>query len=124
MGRKSFESARARVKQEPLEFDFGGSAFTVELPIPSISILEMANEDEAKAAVAFGSFLQELLGPEQYKTFSGICRRDRTDLATMAEIVGWIVEEATGRPTAQQSASAGGSSTDTQLSPGAATSQD
>jgi len=122
VARKTFESARAQVRQEPLEFDFGGSTFAVELPLPSISFLEMVNEDESKALAAFGAFLRDVLGDDQYKTFSAVARRDRTDFETMGEIVAWIVEEATGRPTQQQPASASGSLNATHLSPVAATS--
>jgi hypothetical protein len=123
MSRRQFKAARAEQGQEPIEVEVGAEIFAVLLPLPALSFLEMVNEDASQAAQAFARFFSDAFGEEEYKRFSKAARSERLSFEDLGEIARFISEEATGRPTPQQSASADGQlSTSTGL-PAAATSE-
>lgn len=123
--RKSFDVARSEVDGDSLEFELGGEAFAVELPLPGIALLDMANVAEAEgveAVTAFNQFLTVALGEAEFKRFHDAALRTRLPIERLMEIVQWIVEESTGRPTEQRSGSLRSVSTDMSGSPAAASS--
>jgi hypothetical protein len=123
MSRKSFEVARAEVKGEPLEFDLGGDPYAVELPLPGMALLDMADVASAEgseAVGAFGNFLRAALGPKEFERFHAESLEKRLSIEQLLEVVQYVLEEATGRPTVQPSASLKSVSTGTSGSPVAA----
>ena len=107
MSIKEFKAAKAEIQQEPIQVDLGdGDIFPVNLPLPGMAILDVASaaEDQGLQTVtAMTTFLKDAMGEETYKEFHKKCMEKRLSIETIAEIMSWIIEEATGRPTQQPS---------------------
>lgn len=116
MTTRNFAAASAEVASEPITFTVGDSrTFTVPRPVPALPMLELAaasNEDTPdKVAAAFGGYIFGVLPADQHADFRKACADARMDMDGLLELVQWIIEEATGRPTQPPSSSEGRSST-------------
>lgn len=110
---RDFDAARAEHVGEPLTFTLNGTLFTCVADVPSGPLLDMAaNADLADAAAfsAFGEFLRSIVVPDQADDFNAALRT--VGLATLLELVSWVVGEITGRPLSVPSSSPASASSD------------
>lgn len=103
MGRyKDFDAARAEHAQKPIGFKVGGEEFTVDAALPAGILMDLGQAmvlgDDTKAFGAFVHLWEAIIPEADTERFAQALRR--VDFATMFDLVGWIVEEATGRPKA------------------------
>lgn len=120
---KSFDAARKELKGETLDFVVGGQEFAIQLPIPGYAILDMAaleDADGAAAVATFGQFMSNIMSDEDAHRFRKATIDARYSFEEILEVVKWVIEEATGRPTEQLSDSPGLQSSNTTASLAAA----
>lgn len=115
MAHKSFAAAKAEALGDPITFDIDGVEFTIPRPIPAWPMLELAaagdEDDQTAIAVAFIRFLMALIPADQHARFTSTCTEKRVDADLLLEIVQFVIEEASGRPTVPPSSSDGRPST-------------
>lgn len=102
---KDFDADRQETIGETIDFKAGGEEFSIPTPIPSISFLDMLNQDVQLQLAAFGSFIKDCFGEENendYKRFKKAATKARYELKEISGIVQFIVEEGLGRPLEQQ----------------------
>lgn len=92
-------------KTEPLAFELYDETFECRPAIQGAVILEFLSAGEGDgsgAARQILGFYEQALFPEAFERFSALINDpDRiVDLETLTEIVGWLIEEYTSRPTA------------------------
>jgi hypothetical protein len=105
------------VPSEPISFTVNGETFTAVPAIQGAFLLHFVNQagatDGVHAAEAIMEFYSRVLLPESLERFNAMC--SSTDkivsMTTLSEIVGWLVEEYTKRPTQGSSSSSTGLST-------------
>ena len=99
---KDFGSSAARIAQTPISFKLEGETFTARAAIQGKALLEFAQltDDPGKAAGAIPVFFERVLLPESYKRFDALLDSEDkvVEVETLAEIVGWLMEEYTNRP--------------------------
>lgn len=106
------------VPSEPITFTVNGETFTAIPAIQGAFLLHFVNQaggsDGIHAAEALMEFYARVLTPESLERFNAMCSSpDKiVSMTTLSEIVGWLVEEYTKRPTQGSSSSAPGPSTD------------
>lgn len=95
---KDFDAARAEHQREPLEFKLGGEHFVARGEVPAGVLLDAvaAGDEDAQRAAAFTAMFEAIVHEEDADRFALAVRR--VDLGTVYELVGWIMEEVTGRP--------------------------
>lgn len=106
---KDFDAAAREAVGESLTFTLGGEQFTTtpELPaVPMLRLAAVADKEGAEGATAFYQFLQAMLVEEDVARFEAMAMRERIGMERLGEVVAWLIEEMTGRPTQPPSASA------------------
>jgi hypothetical protein len=95
-------------KLEPITFDVFDETFEAHPKLPGIVILEyvaaVAGSDEdsgAEAAIMILDFFEKALVPESFERFDKLAHDPEVMLDTeeLTEIVGWLMEQYTDRPT-------------------------
>lgn len=109
---RDFDAARAERVADPIEFVIGGERFTSTGELPAGVLLDIgraiaAGNDFASFAL-FTEFFDSIVAPADHERFAGVVRS--TDIETVLELAGWIIEEATGRPLSSVSSSEAGPS--------------
>lgn len=102
---KDFDAAQREQEQEPIRFRLGGQDFQVRA-VPAGALLRLARMAEAEGAealVQFDGFLASIIQAEDRERWQSVM--DRVTTATLLDVAQFIIEEATGRPTEQPSAS-------------------
>ena len=102
---KDFGADQDKPKEE-MSFKLHEEEFTCRPAIPGKAILNLvskanAQDDLGEAAGAIDSFFKAVLVPESYERFEALAL-DPDRIVTMdklGEIVGWLAEEYSGRPT-------------------------
>lgn len=96
---RDFDAARAERALEPLTFTLGGQQFTTvpEIPVgPLLDLASKAGDTDAAALAAFGAFMRAIVAPGDRDRFEAVLAA--TGIATMLELVAWVIEETTGGP--------------------------
>lgn len=106
-----FKAAQAEATGAPIVFGVEGEPqpFSIQRPVPAIPLLDMAVEavdqqraggpaDERSALAAFHRFLQGTLGSD-WPRFRDAATRARWGIPQVLDVVRYVVEQATGRPT-------------------------
>lgn len=101
---KSFGGGKSASEFEPLTFDIDGVSFTPRPALPGTALLEFirdADDEEGNSAKALYVFLERALVPDEYKRLREVLDSpDRViDIADIGEIVSWLIEEYSARPT-------------------------
>lgn len=128
---KKFSGGTKITDFEPLTFSLNDSEFTCHAAVPGAVLLEFvkdaASGDGAASAKALYNFLESAMDEGEYARLQNILRDPNIiiDIEVIGEIVSWLVEEYSDRPTTRPEDSSTGqltsgpSSTD-ELSPQAA----
>lgn len=100
---------------EPLTFDLGGEEFTCYPEVQGKMILDVmrsaAEADEESRgmlmAVSVLDFFKKVMPPEEYERFEKLMEDPKriVPMDTLSDIMGWLIEEYTNRPTQPPSAS-------------------
>lgn len=102
---KDFGSPSEGVIQEKLSFKIYDEEFECIPQIPGKTLLSFAaassSEDGAESANAINKFFEKVLTEESYKRFDALTEDPHrlVTVETLAEIIGWIVESYSNRPT-------------------------
>jgi hypothetical protein len=101
---RDFDAARAEHVRKPLSFRIGGEDFTVDGSLSSGILLDLGKAmvlgDDTLMLQANIALWDEVVSEDDKERFATALRR--TDMATMIDLVAWIVEESTGRPLGSQ----------------------
>lgn len=90
---------------EPLEFKIGGDQFTVYPPTTAMFALFLASQAETRSIqdqmAGVVDLLDGLLEPDQRPTFHKrlLDRKHPLDFEVLQDIIAWLLEEWTARPT-------------------------
>lgn len=111
MGFRDFDAEaeeRAR-ERDPIRFRLGGADFTARPVIPFGAQLDLAaapelRNDPVGAAAGLVAFLQQVVAEDQVPLVEGAVRA--VDLLHTHDVVRWLGEEYSGRPTVRSSVSA------------------
>lgn len=100
---------------EPLTFDLGGEEFTCYPEVQGKTILDImkvaAEGDEdtrgVLMAVSVLDFFEKVMPPEEYERFEKLMEDPKriVPMDTLSEIMSWLIEEYTDRPTQPSSVS-------------------
>jgi len=102
---KDFGNPDEGVVKEKLSFKLHNEEFECISAIPGKTFLGFAeassSEDGGESAKAINKFFEKILIPESYNRFEILAEDpDRlVTVETLAEIIGWIIEAYTDRPT-------------------------
>ena len=102
---KDFGAPNAGVEQEKLSFKIYNEDFECVSVLPGKTLLSFAelssSENGAESAKAINVFFKKVLTKESYARFDALTEDpDRlVTVETLAEIVNWIIEAYTDRPT-------------------------
>lgn len=102
---KDFGAPNAGVKQEKLSFKIYDETFECMPVLPGKILLSFAelsaSEDGSDSAKAISVFFKKVLTEESYTRFDALTEDPNrlVTVETLAEIVGWIIEAYTDRPT-------------------------
>lgn len=90
---------------EPLEFELGGKTFHCRPALQGKFLLDMAAsadpDNPASSALAVNKFFERALKPADLKRFNALLEDPDTIIKseTLGEILSWLVEEYSDRPT-------------------------
>lgn len=90
---------------EPIEFDLAGEHFQAYGEVPGAVLLDFisnsSGEVPAETAKAIMNYLKSSLDAENYKKFQVVTRdpQKKIKIETLSEIVGYLIEERSARPT-------------------------
>jgi hypothetical protein len=111
---KSFE-VKNLDDAEPLDFDLGGENFVCYPEVQGKTILDImraaAEGDEdtrgVMMAVSVLDFFEKVMPPEEHERFSKLMEDPKriVPMDTLSEIMSWLIEEYTDRPTQPSSVS-------------------
>lgn len=92
------------VELEPVTFDIDGVDFTAKNEIQGIVLLDFLEASDGEAVssvVAFKKFLKDSMEDEEYTRFDNFLRTHtrKIELEEIANVVAYLVEEYTSRPT-------------------------
>jgi hypothetical protein len=97
-------AASEKTEVAPLGFDIAGESFEVLPEAPGIILLEFieattSNEQGANAA-ALTKFLKSVMSDEEWKRLDTVLHdpKNMIDIKTISEIVKFVIEEYTARP--------------------------
>jgi len=97
---RDFDAARAEHARNPLDFKIGGESFTIDATLPAGVLMDLGRAfmlgDDSASFGAYIALWEAVIPDEDEARFAQALRQ--VDLATMTELVAWIVEESTGRP--------------------------
>lgn len=108
---KDFGNGGDSGEREPISFKLWGEEFHCVPVIQGKILLEIVSdstsEDPAKSALVMEKFFTAVLKPESKKAFDAILSDQEriTSLETLSEIVGWLMEEYSNRPSERSLAS-------------------
>lgn len=111
---KKFMTKKKISDFQPLSFELNGEEFQVKSAIQGGYLLrfvsEADGEDGSKAANALWGFFEYCMEPAEYERFQKVLDDPETlvEIETIGEIVSYLIEEYTGRPTEQPSPSLSG----------------
>ncbi len=111
---KDFGAPNAAEGKEPISFKLHGEDFYCVSAIPGKVLLKFAaasaDDDGAASAQAMESFFEKVMLPESYERFVSLAEDTErvVSVETLGEIVEWLVEELTNRPTQEGSPSSSG----------------
>lgn len=93
-----------KVEVAPLGFDLAGESFEVLPEAPGIILLEFieatTSDEKGANAAALTKFLRSIMTTEEWDRLDGVLHNpdNMIDIKTISEIVGFIIEEYTSRP--------------------------
>lgn len=95
---------KAKEEREPLSFDLYDETFNCRPELQGAVVLEFlsaADSDGGEAAKQILGFYKHALEPESHERFIALIEDPEriVDLETLTEIVAWLIEEYTSRPT-------------------------
>jgi hypothetical protein len=100
---------------EPLTFDIGGEEFSCYPEVQGKTILDVmrnaAEGDEdtrgVLMAISVLDFFKKVMPPEEYERFNKLMEDEKriVPMDTLSEIMSWLIEEYTDRPTKPSSVS-------------------
>jgi hypothetical protein len=102
---KDFGSGTAAANTDPIVFKIHDEEFTCRAEIPGKTILSLvaktSSENAGDSASVIVDFFNLVLVPESVDRFNALAEDpDRiVTIETLSEIVGWLVEQYTDRPT-------------------------
>ena len=104
---KDFDAAEAERKGEPITFQLGGREWTAaHINAAAFLALARRSADGGDAAIlAFDDYITNTLAEKDRKPFRKMLADKEVQLSTLVELGQWIVEQATGNPTAGASPS-------------------
>jgi hypothetical protein len=105
---RDFDAERAERVSSPLRFRLGGEDFVADGGIPATAVFDLAVMSEAEgdaAFLAFRDFLISVLPADDEGRLMATLRRARVPLEQLAEVVTWLIAQATARPTPRRSVS-------------------
>jgi hypothetical protein len=88
----------------PLGFDIAGESFEVLAEAPGIILLEFieatTSDEKGASAAALTRFLRSVMADGEWVRLSAVLHdpKNRIDIKTISEIVGYIIEEYSSRP--------------------------
>jgi hypothetical protein len=105
---RDFDAERAERVRDPLRFRLGGEDFVADGGIPATAVFDLAVMSEAEgdaAFLAFRDFLLSVLPGDDEGRLMATLRAARVPLEQLADVVSWLIAQATARPTPRRSAS-------------------
>lgn len=102
---KKFSGGTKITDFEPLTFSLNDEEFTCQRAIPGAVLLEFVKDaaggDGASSAKALYNFLEASMSAEEYARLDKILKDPEViiDIEVIGEIVSWLVEEYSDRPT-------------------------
>jgi len=103
----------------PIQFMIEGTEFEAVPPTSgqlTLLMASQANEDPVEIAKAMLEFVLAILGPEQYRVFEDGLKSGDIEMELTMEIVEWLTEQWSQRPTTSASASSQRSAVSTKRS--------
>lgn len=103
---KSFTSSKEKVVAEPITFELEGQDFEAYGQVPGAVLLDFiaasSQEDSNGTAGAIIGYLKSSMNRENFKRFDKLTRDPEIviELQVLADIVAYLIEERTDRPTA------------------------
>jgi len=105
---KDFGSSAKKINKTPIKFTLEGEDFEARGALQGKVLLDFAqiSDEPSKAAAAIPTFFAKVLLPESLDRFNALLEsEDRiVEVETLAEIVGWLMEEYTNLPEGQSKA--------------------
>lgn len=104
---KDFDAAEAERKDEPLTFRMGGREWTAA-HVNAANFLAFSRqtaEGGVSAMTGFDDYITSTLLEDQREDFHVMLTESGVQLSTLVSLMQWIVEQATGNPTAAASPS-------------------
>lgn len=88
-------------KSVPITFDVAGEEFTARGSLPGITVVEFAEKSKEGGLSTINDIFEMALLPESHERFDTLIHdpEKEIDLETLTEIMGWLVEQYTSRPT-------------------------
>lgn len=114
---KKFGNGTKLSDYEPLNFEVGGQVFECKPAIQGSVLLEFVRDADSDSggdsARALYNFLESSMTPEEYKKLQDVLRDPEIiiSIELIGEIVSWLVEEYSARPTTRPEDSSTGQST-------------
>jgi len=109
---KDFGGASAQPAGEPISFKLHGEDFSCRASVQGKLLLRLvaSSNDPVAGAESINSFFKMVLVDESYKRFEALCNDDEkiVPVETLGEIVGWLVEQYSDRPTQRPEGSPSG----------------
>lgn len=102
---KSFTSTAEKVVAEPIPFELEGETFEAYGQVPGAVLLDFiaasTQEESSGTAGAILGYLKSSLDKENFKRFDKLTRdpEKAIPLQVLADIVGYLIEERSSRPT-------------------------
>jgi hypothetical protein len=102
---KSFTSSKEKTKVEPIQFELEGETFDAYGQVPGAVLLDFiaasSQEDSTGTAGAILGYLKSSMDKETFKRFDKLTRDPEKiiELQVLADIVAYLIEERTNRPT-------------------------
>jgi len=104
---KDFDAAEAERKGDPITFKLGDQEWTAA-HVNAANFLAFSRqtaEGGAGAATGFDDYITSTLAEDQREPFHAMLTEHDVQLSTLIALMQWIVEQATGNPTAAASPS-------------------
>lgn len=110
MATKNFDLALREQQGDPITFQLGGVEFVVPTPVPSYPLLQLGREasrdaDSLEGLGALHDFIIGCIDEDQVEDFKEVLTANRVGFELLMEIVTWLAEEGTARPTEKPSRS-------------------
>ena len=104
---KDFDAAEAERKGEPITFRLGGKEWTAAHvgAATFLAFSRQSAEGGPAAMTGFDDYITSTLAEDQREPFHAMLAEHDVQLSTLIALMQWIVEQATGNPTAAVSPS-------------------